>query len=120
MTLEPAFPSGGTGPGFPVAGRVGVTFANGIVLGLFFLIGGSRFFLNGGRETDAGSSLTASEAVVVALADESTSGETVTSSGSSGSSAERESSLGRLDPTDWLRSFSRAESRREKSSSLSP
>src|SRR6266702_3735870 len=95
-TLGPAFASC---PGFPVAGWFGVTLVNGTVLGLFFLIGGSRFFLNGGRETDAGSSLTASNAAVaVALADESTSGETVASSCPSGSSAERGSSLGRLDP----------------------
>lgn len=115
MRLGPAFASGGTGPGFPVAERFEVAFTNGIAVGLFFLIGGSRFFLNGGRETDAGSSLTASDAVAVALAEESTSGERVASSCPSGSSAERGSSLGRLD-----RSLTRTESRSEESSSLSP
>ena len=65
---------------------------DGRVPGLFFLIGGSRFFLNGGRETVVDSSL----AEVVALVDDSASSAATTSTFSSGSSGDKASSLGRF------------------------
>jgi hypothetical protein len=104
--LEPPFVSGGLGTGFATADWLEVPLAEGTVPGLFFLIGGSRFFLNGGRVTVVESSLVASGRVaeVVALVDDSASSAVTTSTFSSGSSGDKASSLGRFDPPDWLRS----------------
>lgn len=103
---EPPFVSGGLGPSFPVVAWLDVPLVEGTVPGLNFLMGGSRFFLNGGRVTDEGSSLTASDgaAEAAAFVDDSASGATATSTCPSGSSADKGSSLGRFDPPGWLRS----------------
>lgn len=98
-------------PGFPVVCWLEVPLVEGTAPGLFFLIGGSRFFLNGGRETDGDSSLAASGATagVAALMDDSASGATATSTSASGSSTDKASSLVRFDPPDWLRSLALVE-----------
>jgi hypothetical protein len=103
--LEPPFVSGGLWTGFAVADWLEVPPVEGTVPGLFFLMGGSRFFLNGGRVTVVDSSLAASGRVaeVAALVDDSASSVATTSTFSSGS-GDKASSLGRFDPTDWLRS----------------
>lgn len=104
--LEPAFASGGLGTAFAAADWLEVPLVEGTVPGLFFLIGGSRFFLNGGRVTVVDSSLAASGRVaeVVALVDDSVSSAATTSTFSSGSSGDKASSLERFDRPDWLRS----------------
>ena len=104
--IEPPFVSGGLGTGFPVVDWLEVPLVEGTVPGLFFLMGGSRFFLNGGRVTDEDSSLIASGRIaeVAALVDDSASGAATTSTFSSGSSGDNASSLGRFDPPSWLRS----------------
>jgi hypothetical protein len=96
--LEPPFVSGGLGTGFAAAHWLEVPLVEGTVPGLFFLMGGSRFFLNGGRVTVVDSSLAASGRVaeVVALVDDSASGAAMTSTFSSRSSGDKASSLGRL------------------------
>jgi hypothetical protein len=98
-------------PGFPVACWLEAPLEEGTAPGLFFLMGGSRFFLNGGREMDDDSSLTASGATAgaAALVDDSASGATAASTSPSGSSADKASSLVRFDPPDWLRSLALAE-----------
>ncbi len=105
--LETPFVSGGLGTGFPAADWLEATLVvEGTVPGLFFLMGGSRFFLNGGRVTVVGPSLAASGSVVkaVALVDDSASGAAATSTFPSGSSGDKASSLGRFDPPGWSRS----------------
>ena len=104
--LEPPFVSGGLGTGFAAADWLNVPLVEGTVPDLFFLIGGSRFFLNGGRVTVVESSLAVSGRVVevVALVDDSASSAATTSTFSSGSSEDKASSLGRFDPPDWSRS----------------
>ena len=104
--LGPPFDSGGLRTGFAAADWLEVPLVEGTVPGLFFLIGGSRFFLNGGRETFVDSSLVAScrVAEVAALIDESASSAATISTFSSGSSGDKASSLGRFDPPGWLRS----------------
>ena len=96
----PPFVSGGLGTGFVVADRLEVPLMEGTVPGLFFLIGGSRFFLNGGRVIVVDSSLASSGSVadVVALVDDSASRAATTSTFSSGSSGDKASSRGRFDP----------------------
>lgn len=94
------------GTDFAAADWFEVPLVEGTVPGLFFLIGGSRFFLNGGRVTVVDSSLVASGRVaeVAVLIDDSASSPATTSTFSSGSSGDKASSLGRFDLPDWLRS----------------
>lgn len=103
---EPPFVSGGFGTGFAAVDWLEVPLVEGTVPGLFFLIGGSRFFLNGGRVIVVDSSLAVSGRVaeVEALVDDSASSAATTSTFSSGSSGDRASSLGRFDAPGWLRS----------------
>ena len=97
---EPPLVSGGLGTGFAAVDWLEVPLVEGIVPGLFFLMGGSRFFLNGGRVTVVDSSLAASSRVaeVEALVVDSSSIVATTSTFSSGSSGDKASSLGRFDP----------------------
>ena len=100
---EPLFASGGLGLGFD---WLEVPATEGTIPGLFFLMGGRRLFLNGGRVTGCDSSLTTSDCTAEAatLVEDSASGVAVTSASPSGSSADNVSSLGRFDPPGWLRS----------------
>ena len=104
--LEPPFVSEGLGTDFAAADWLEVPLVEGTVPGLFFLIGGSFFFLNGGRVTVVDSSLAASGRVeeVAPLMDDSTSSAATKSTFPSGSSGDKASSLGRFDPPNWLRS----------------
>lgn len=103
--LEPPFVSGGLGTVFAATDWFELPLAEGTVPGLFFLIGGSRFFLNGGRVTVVDCSLAASGRVaeVAALVDDSASSAGTISTFSSGS-GDKASSLERFDLPDWLRS----------------
>jgi hypothetical protein len=66
---------GRLGTGLPAVDWLEVPLVEGTVPGLFFLMGGSRFFLKGGRVTVVDSSLAASGRVaeVAALVDDSAS-----------------------------------------------
>jgi hypothetical protein len=99
---EPPFDSTGLGAGCPVADWLDAPLVEGTVPGLFFLMGGSRFFLNGGRVTADDSALATSggTAELAVVADDSASGATATSTSPSASSADKASSLGRFDPPD--------------------
>lgn len=103
---EPPFVSGGLGTGLADVGWLEVPLVEGTVPGLFFLIGGSLFFLNGGRVTVVDSSIAESGRVeeVAPLMDDSASSAATTSTFPSGSFGDKVSSLRRFDPPNWLRS----------------